>query len=129
MVLPAGYVPPRGCSSLGFLRGTTKSILSSGFCIADLGATFSIRSAPGSLRARARACSARWDERLKHITVPLLKKLAVHYRRPQIEYPDLVVLNSGYWDLRRYTEGTCSSGTPSRGKREGGGGAGTANPS
>ncbi|GAA5958814.1 hypothetical protein JCM8115_000361 [Rhodotorula mucilaginosa] len=47
---------------------------------------------------------ARWDERLEHITVPLLRKLAVHYRRPQIEHPDLVVLNSGYWDLRRYTE-------------------------
>ncbi|GAA5869791.1 hypothetical protein JCM3774_003849 [Rhodotorula dairenensis] len=47
---------------------------------------------------------ARWDERLEHITVPLLKKLAVHYRRPQIEHPDLVILNSGYWDLRRYTE-------------------------
>ncbi|BGP55572.1 hypothetical protein JCM8202v2_003177 [Rhodotorula sphaerocarpa] len=47
---------------------------------------------------------ARWDDRLEHITMPLLRKLAVHYRRPQIEYPDLVVLNSGYWDLRRYTE-------------------------
>jgi hypothetical protein len=35
---------------------------------------------------------------------PLLRKLAVHYRRPQIEHPDLVILNSGYWDLRRYTE-------------------------
>ncbi|GAA5984315.1 hypothetical protein JCM10908_006140 [Rhodotorula pacifica] len=47
---------------------------------------------------------ARWDERLEHITVPLLRKLAGHYNRPQIEHPDLVVINSGYWDLRRYTE-------------------------
>lgn len=48
--------------------------------------------------------------------MPLLRKLAVHYRRPQIEYPDLVVLNSGYWDLRRYTEGP-SPATPACGNR------------
>ncbi|POY74635.1 hypothetical protein BMF94_2396 [Rhodotorula taiwanensis] len=47
---------------------------------------------------------ARWDDRLEEITLPLLRKIASHFKRPQIVYPDLVVLNSGYWDLRRYTE-------------------------
>ncbi|KAM0791620.1 hypothetical protein ACM66B_006059 [Microbotryomycetes sp. NB124-2] len=47
---------------------------------------------------------ATWVDRLHHITVPLLEKLARHYDRPEIAYPDLIEINSGYWDLRKYTE-------------------------
>ncbi|GAA6042075.1 hypothetical protein JCM8097_004096 [Rhodosporidiobolus ruineniae] len=47
---------------------------------------------------------ARWTDRMDHITTPLLSGLAKYFDRPQIEHPDLVILNSGYWDLRRYTE-------------------------
>ncbi|BGO91798.1 hypothetical protein NBRC10512_003453 [Rhodotorula toruloides] len=47
---------------------------------------------------------ARWMDRLDHITLPLLSGLAKSLDRPQIEHPDLVILNSGYWDLRKYTE-------------------------
>lgn len=43
--------------------------------------------------------------RLEHITVPLLKNLAVFLNRPQIVRPDLIEINTGFWDLRRYTEG------------------------
>lgn len=42
---------------------------------------------------------------MDHITLPLLPRLAKYLDRPQIENPDLVILNSGYWDLRKYTEG------------------------
>lgn len=42
---------------------------------------------------------------MDHITLPLLSGLAKSLDRPQIEHPDLVILNSGYWDLRKYTEG------------------------
>ncbi|KAI5480761.1 hypothetical protein MNV49_007167 [Pseudohyphozyma bogoriensis] len=47
---------------------------------------------------------AAWGERLDHITVPLLKRLAKYLNRPKIVKPDLVELNSGFWDLRKYTE-------------------------
>ncbi|SGY20852.1 BQ5605_C016g08156 [Microbotryum silenes-dioicae] len=47
---------------------------------------------------------ATWTERLEAITLPLLDNLARHFNRSQIRYPDLVELNSGYWDLRKYTE-------------------------
>ncbi|GAA5820609.1 hypothetical protein JCM11251_003074 [Rhodosporidiobolus azoricus] len=47
---------------------------------------------------------ATWTDRMDHIALPLLSGLAKHYKRPQIERPDLVILNSGYWDLRRFTE-------------------------
>ncbi|GAA5887903.1 hypothetical protein JCM6882_000795 [Rhodosporidiobolus microsporus] len=47
---------------------------------------------------------ATWTDRMDHISLPLLSGLAKHYNRPQIERPDLVILNSGYWDLRRFTE-------------------------
>ncbi|GAA6048631.1 hypothetical protein JCM3770_002066 [Rhodotorula araucariae] len=47
---------------------------------------------------------ARWSDRVDEITVPLLPLLAKHLDRPQIEHPDLIVVNSGYWDLRKYTE-------------------------
>lgn len=48
-------------------------------------------------------------DRLDHITLPLLSGLAKSLDRPQIEHPDLVILNSGYWDLRKYTEGALRS--------------------
>ncbi|GAA6003615.1 uncharacterized protein JCM10292_000651 [Rhodotorula paludigena] len=58
---------------------------------------------------------ARWTERMDEITVPLLQGLANHLDRPQITQPDLVVLNSGYWDLRKYTEEDfVAAGFPSR---------------
>ncbi|BGP48613.1 hypothetical protein JCM10450v2_004489 [Rhodotorula kratochvilovae] len=47
---------------------------------------------------------ARWSDRVDEITLPLLPLLAKHLDRPQIEHPDLIVVNSGYWDLRKYTE-------------------------
>ncbi|GAA6064655.1 hypothetical protein JCM10212_005241 [Sporobolomyces blumeae] len=47
---------------------------------------------------------ATWVERMDHITLPLLPRLAKYLDRPEIENPDLVILNSGYWDLRKYTE-------------------------
>ncbi|KAK4047254.1 hypothetical protein OIV83_005558 [Microbotryomycetes sp. JL201] len=47
---------------------------------------------------------ATWVDRLHHITVPLLEKLARHFDRPEIAHPDLIEINSGYWDLRKYTE-------------------------
>ncbi|SCV72175.1 BQ2448_4869 [Microbotryum intermedium] len=47
---------------------------------------------------------ATWTDRLEAITLPLLDNLARHFNRPQINYPDLIELNSGYWDLRKYTE-------------------------
>ncbi|GAA5967814.1 hypothetical protein JCM11641_005776 [Rhodosporidiobolus odoratus] len=47
---------------------------------------------------------ATWTDRMDHITAPLLSGLAKHFDRPQIARPDLVILNSGYWDLRKYTE-------------------------
>lgn len=47
---------------------------------------------------------ATWNDRMDHITLPLLPRLAKYLDRPQIENPDLVILNSGYWDLRKYTE-------------------------
>ncbi|GAA5925875.1 uncharacterized protein JCM15063_005149 [Sporobolomyces koalae] len=47
---------------------------------------------------------ATWTDRMDHITLPLLPRLAKYLDRPQIEHPDLVILNSGYWDLRKYTE-------------------------
>ncbi|KAK4703089.1 hypothetical protein P7C70_g3134, partial [Phenoliferia sp. Uapishka_3] len=42
---------------------------------------------------------------MEHITIPLLENLAKELSRPGITTPDLIELNSGYWDLRRYTEG------------------------
>ncbi|GAA5843635.1 hypothetical protein JCM9279_000818 [Rhodotorula babjevae] len=47
---------------------------------------------------------ARWLDRTEAVTVPLLPLLAKHLDRPQIEHPDMIVVNSGYWDLRKYTE-------------------------
>ncbi|GAA5999929.1 hypothetical protein JCM10207_005976 [Rhodosporidiobolus poonsookiae] len=47
---------------------------------------------------------ATWTDRLDHITLALLPRLAKYLDRPQIERPDLVILNSGFWDLRKYTE-------------------------
>ncbi|BGP16631.1 hypothetical protein JCM10213_000453 [Rhodosporidiobolus nylandii] len=47
---------------------------------------------------------ATWTDRMDHIASPLLSGLAKHLARPQIERPDLVILNSGFWDLRKYTE-------------------------
>ncbi|KAL8293504.1 hypothetical protein RQP46_000205 [Phenoliferia psychrophenolica] len=47
---------------------------------------------------------ATWVDRLQAITMPLLEGLAKHLNRPEITTPDMVELNSGYWDLRRYTE-------------------------
>ncbi|KAK4047966.1 hypothetical protein OIO90_006004 [Microbotryomycetes sp. JL221] len=47
---------------------------------------------------------ATWIDRLHHITLPLLNKLAKHFDRPEIAFPDLIEINSGYWDLRKYTE-------------------------
>ena len=49
--------------------------------------------------------AATWVDRLSAITKPLLPGLARFLNRPQIEYPDLIELNSGFWDLRKYTEG------------------------
>ena len=49
--------------------------------------------------------AATWVDRLHYITVPLLKNLAKVYDRPEIANPDLIEINSGYWDLRKYTEG------------------------
>lgn len=43
------------------------------------------------------------------ITLPLLEGIAKHWNRPQIVYPDLVELNSGFWDLRKYTEGASTA--------------------
>ncbi|GAA5874842.1 hypothetical protein JCM16303_003004 [Sporobolomyces ruberrimus] len=58
---------------------------------------------------------ATWVDRMDHITLPLLPRLAKYLDRPQIENPDLVVLNSGYWDLRKYTEEDfVAAGFPSR---------------
>ncbi|GAA5894621.1 hypothetical protein JCM5296_002909 [Sporobolomyces johnsonii] len=58
---------------------------------------------------------ATWTDRLDHITLPLLPLLAMHLNRPQIAHPDLVILNSGFWDLRKYTEEDfVSSGFPTR---------------
>ncbi|CEQ42486.1 SPOSA6832_04288 [Sporobolomyces salmonicolor] len=58
---------------------------------------------------------ATWIDRLDHITLPLLPLLAKHLNRPQIAHPDLVILNSGFWDLRKYTEEDfVSSGFPTR---------------
>lgn len=48
---------------------------------------------------------ATWRERLDEITVPLLDRLAAHMQRPGIAQPDLIEINSGYWDLRRFAEG------------------------
>ncbi|KPV75034.1 uncharacterized protein RHOBADRAFT_53936 [Rhodotorula graminis WP1] len=47
---------------------------------------------------------SRWIDRTEAVTVPLLPLLAKHLDRPQIEHPDMIVVNSGYWDLRKYTE-------------------------
>ncbi|GAA5893512.1 uncharacterized protein JCM6883_003543 [Sporobolomyces salmoneus] len=58
---------------------------------------------------------ATWTDRMDHITLPLLPRLAKYLDRPQIEHPDLVILNSGYWDLRKYTEEDfVAAGFPSR---------------
>lgn len=58
---------------------------------------------------------ATWVDRMDHITLPLLPRLAKYLDRPQIENPDLVILNSGYWDLRKYTEEDfVAAGYPSR---------------
>lgn len=43
--------------------------------------------------------------RLDSITIPLLENLATFLNRPQIMSPDLIEINSGLWDLRRFTEG------------------------
>lgn len=45
-----------------------------------------------------------WIDRFRHITLPLLDKLAVHLDRPQIRSPDLIEVGSGFWDLRGMTE-------------------------
>ncbi|KAM0750165.1 hypothetical protein T439DRAFT_380893 [Meredithblackwellia eburnea MCA 4105] len=47
---------------------------------------------------------ATWTDRLDYITLPLLEGLAKFLDRPAITKPDLVEINSGYWDLRKYTE-------------------------
>ncbi|GAA5950735.1 hypothetical protein JCM3765_000593 [Sporobolomyces pararoseus] len=58
---------------------------------------------------------ATWVDRMDHITLPLLPRLAKYLDRPQIENPDLIILNSGYWDLRKYTEEDfTAAGYPSR---------------
>ena len=49
--------------------------------------------------------AATYTERLDAITIPLLKNLAEYLKRPQIVKPDLIEVNSGLWDLRRFTEG------------------------
>ena len=67
---------------------------------------------PSPSRGIADSCfppAARWLDRTEAITVPLLPLLAKHLDRPQIEHPDMIVVNSGYWDLRKYTEGGSSS--------------------
>ncbi|SCZ88201.1 BZ3500_MvSof-1268-A1-R1_Chr2-1g04255 [Microbotryum saponariae] len=59
---------------------------------------------PGEMFLNCCFVTTTWTERLEAITLPLLNNLARHFNRPQIRYPDLVELNSGYWDLRKYTE-------------------------
>lgn len=51
------------------------------------------------------ARSATWVDRFQAITLPLLDGLAEAYHRPQIRQPDLIEINSGFWDLRKWTEG------------------------
>lgn len=58
--------------------------------------------------------TATYSERFEHITVPLLSRLALALDRPQITTPSLIEINSGFWDLRRFTEGTAA---PSRNER------------
>lgn len=57
--------------------------------------------------------AATWVDRLTAITMPLLEGIAREWDRPQIKYPDLVELNSGFWDLRKYTEGEFPSASAS----------------
>lgn len=52
--------------------------------------------------------AASWVDRLNAITKPLLERLAKNLDRPQIIYPDLIEISSGFWDLRKYTEGPYS---------------------
>lgn len=54
---------------------------------------------------------ATWVDRFQAITLPLLDGLAEAYKRPQIRHPDLVEINSGFWDLRKWTEGESSDGS------------------
>lgn len=51
---------------------------------------------------------AGYIDRLHYIAKPLLKNLARHLNRPQIEKPDLVTTHAAYWNLRKYAEGASS---------------------
>ncbi|BGP49632.1 hypothetical protein JCM10450v2_005533 [Rhodotorula kratochvilovae] len=45
-----------------------------------------------------------WLQRFRHITLPMLERLAAHTGRPQLLKPTLIEIASGYWDLRAMTE-------------------------
>ncbi|MBW0493172.1 hypothetical protein O181_032887 [Austropuccinia psidii MF-1] len=47
---------------------------------------------------------AKYTSRIEHVLKPLLENLASHLNNPLITKPDLIEMNSGFWDLRQWSE-------------------------